>query len=190
MNRKICLILALVLALTLAGCGGKSEKANVETSVSQTEAAVTEPQKPARPGQTELEFWGEGMKYPAPATLHAGQGYSVYIPNEGWKLTQTQNEWGWDDTWVSDYNGAVEMKVAFYSGATEADLQTAVTPTPITQTENGYWLMERREADCEIIRLYPEEAGVYALFMRYPAEAAEGFGMQMQTIMDTFEVTQ
>lgn len=185
MNRKICLILAFGLALTLAGCGGKSETAKVET----TQTEVMETTAPARPEETELEFWGEGMKYPEPASLHAGQGYSMYIPNQGWKLSQTQTEWGWEDTWVSEYNEVVEMKVGFYAGASETDLQTAITPAPITQTEKGSWLMERRGENCEIIRLYPEETGVYALFMRYPSEAAEGFGMQMQTILDTFEVT-
>lgn len=79
--------------------------------------------------------------------------------------------------------------VTFYPGAKAEDFHTAITPAPITATEYGFWSMDRVGDECELVRLYPEAGGIYALFLRYPREAGEGFSVQMATIANTFEAT-
>lgn len=180
---KKAIAFSLLLCLLFTGCAAHEA---VETT------------NPGSLLETEMVFMVEGMEESCPATAHEGKGYTIYIPDEGWQLEQTGGDeiLGEDyfcDSWVSVHNADVLLEVVFHPGATENDIKTGISPAPIVPTENGFWLMEQRwetqgRSFAEIIRLYPAQSGVYTVKMEYPAEAAEGFGVRLPVIADTFEL--
>lgn len=133
-----------------------------------------------RPAHTELEFWPEGMLVKEPVTLYQAEGYSLYIPDEGWEAVG-------DGSWKI---GLSELEIAYYPDVTEETLRTAITPALLQKSDAGYWQMSESGPDgCLDARIYPAENGVYTLLARFPLEAAEGFGMRLDAIMNTFALT-
>lgn len=199
---KKFIALCILAALLLTGCGQRAPEtapATTQAAVVETEPAASAPTAPAetepavtsevsgRPLHAELEFYPEGMLELCPVTLYDGPGYSLYIPDGDYELTE-------EGHWVAALNNKVEIQVVFYPGVTEDDLRTAITPAPLIQGEDGVWFLSERDGDswdspCLDVWLYPAENGVYALFSRYFLEAAEGFGARIATVASTFELT-
>ena len=207
--KKLILILTLLLALT--GCGQKTspvvpdvpptapETAAPETAAPETTAPAVpaEDRNPTaaelgREEKKDLVFMVEGTEEAVPATLYIGQGYSIYIPDEGWRLEKDVDDGIPEDTWESTVNHDVELRVLHLGEKTLEQAQEWVTAE-----EDDYRLIEDKqgglggtdEEDREVmeVRFYPSGSQMYAVLYEYPMEAAEGFGARLSQITETFE---
>ncbi len=195
MKTRLCLM-ALLAALVLSGCGQTeptaADPAPTPPPVTEPEIpaeTAQEPEPPARPEATVLEMMVEGEMEEIPATLYAGEGYSLYIPAEGWTL-ETDRDNGVLAAWESEFNDEVELSVTAYPGCTVEEVRRLVRGAA-----DDYQLLEDKQgnlggndADGNYLdlRLYPAADGFFVLASQYPAEAAEGFGARLSVIADTF----
>lgn len=202
-------IWAVVLLCTLTGCGRKAETPSPapEKPVTEAPAAETPVETPpaedrnptaaelGREEKTDLMFLVEGMEEAVPATLYLGQGYSIYIPDEGWRLEKDTDDGIPEDTWESTVNGDVELTVSHYSGKTWAEARDAFVRDKdyvfedLMGGELGDPLTGMDEDGDYMSFMVAEGAdAVYVISWEYPAEAAEGFGARLGRIADTFEI--
>ena len=204
--RRLTVVLMGLLVLALSGCGQKTQTPPPAAETPAETPAGTTGETPAgdrnptaaelgREETTELAFTVEGETELIPVTLYIGQGYSIYIPSEGWRLEKWVDDGIPEDTWESIVNDDVELTVSHYAGKTtmEArdafvrdedyvfeDLMGGELGDPLTgMDEDGDYLsfMVAQGADA-----------VYVISWEYPAEAAEGFGARLGQIANTFRV--
>ena len=138
-------------------------------------------------------FTVEGMEEAVPATLYTGQGYFIYIPDEGWRLERDMDDSIPEDTWESTVNHDVELRVLHLGEKTLEEAKTWVTAA-----EDDYRLIEDKQGnlggtdqeDREMmeVRFHPSGSQMYAVLYEYPLEAAEGFGARLSQIAETFEL--
>ena len=204
--RRLSVVLMGLLVLALSGCGQKTQTPPPAAETPAETPAGTTGETPAgdrnptaaelgREETTELAFTVEGETELIPVTLYIGQGYSIYIPSEGWRLEKWVDDGIPEDTWESIVNDDVELTVSHYAEKTtmEArdafvrdedyvfeDLMGGELGDPLTgMDEDGDYLsfMVAQGADT-----------VYVISWEYPAEAAEGFGARLGQIANTFRV--
>ena len=122
---KRVILSAILLTLLLSGCGGTkttAEKAPAPESqppaAEQTAPAGADRNPTAaelgREDRAVLEVTVEGETEEVPAALFIGQGYSLYIPEEGWRYEKDLDDGVAEDTWESILNGEVELEVRQY----------------------------------------------------------------------------
>ena len=199
--KKCHLAIALLLALCLTGCGRQTAAPTTQTAPAPQEESSVETAADRNPTAAELgreermdmAFSVEGETEMVPATLYIGQGYSLYIPDEGWRLEQDMDDGIPEDTWESTVNHDVELQVLHLGEKTLEQAQEWVTAA-----EDDYRLIEDKqggmggtdEEDREMmeVRFYPSGTQMYAVLYEYPMEAAEGFGARLAQIAGTFEV--
>lgn len=141
-----------------------------------------------------LIFMKEGEVQEIPATLFSGEGYSIYIPDEGFNLSDSNDGMASDafercglEKWNSEINGQVSLWVNKYDG------------NLLEEIEEGLMVKGYREDGMEMVmaetglvyraRLIPSEAGCYGVFYCYPEEAEEGFGRDLSVIADSFAIS-
>ena len=122
---KRVILSGILLTLLLSGCGGTkttAEKAPAPESqppaAEQTAPAGADRNPTAaelgREDRAVLEVTVEGETEEVPAALFIGQGYSLYIPEEGWRYEKDLDDGVAEDTWESILNGEVELEVRQY----------------------------------------------------------------------------
>lgn len=205
--KKLFLCLLLTLSLTACGMsgasgtipGGQTEPAGTDATI-QTETAQTAQtsgdraptaEELGREATADLTFVLEGQEETEPAALYIGQGYSLYIPTEGWVRESFTENGVPADSWESAGNERAELRILHLGDRSLADSREW-----IVREFDRYMLSEDKRGD-----LYGEDAengmvldvrfyeggSVYAVLWAYPAEAAEGFGTRLSVIADTFE---
>lgn len=200
--KKMIFLLALLLALT--GCGQKPATPPPAAETPAAEAPAETPTLSAgdrnptaaelgREETTELAFTVEGETELVPVTLYIGQGYSIYIPSEGWRLEKWVDDGIPEDTWESIVNDDVELTVLHLGEKTLEEAQTWVKAK-----EDDYQLVEDKQGglggtdagDREMleVRFHPSGSSMYAVLYKYPMEAAEGFGIRLGQIANTFQL--
>lgn len=151
------------------------------------------PAVPLREPTTTLEYYLEGEPTQTQAALFSGEGYSLYIPVEGWLSTEAQLEGAPARLWCSEVNDAVCLSVIWLA---EQDIEQARqwvrTAAPgydlLEDARGGMGGMDAADQMLDAM-FYPTQDGVYVLVQQYPLEAAEGFGTRMSVFADTFELT-
>lgn len=175
------LMFCALAVLLLAGCGKREE--NTE-----------------RPEHTELEITVEGVSEQVPVALYIGEGYSIYIPEEGWEHEQDTEGHITEDSWESGDNDEVELRVLHYGvypdaslietkshfarecGYVFTDLLGGDLGDPLTGVdEDGDWL--------GFMAAEGQGGETYVVAWEYPAGTEEGFGSRLPQIANTFEVT-
>lgn len=176
----------VLLALALTGCGGK--KADMPAT------------KPDREETTMLEISVEGQPEQVPAALYIGEGYSIYIPQEGWWLETDTDDGVKEETWESMVNDEVELHVLRYEAYPDA---TAAATKADFVAKSGYVFEDLmggslgdpltgvdEEGDfLSFMAAEGQEGVTYVVAWEYPAQAAEGFGARLARIAGTFQVT-
>ena len=195
------MILTGLLLLALSGCG---QKAQTPPPAPETPVAETQTETPdgdrnptaaelGREEKTNLAFTVEGETELVPVTLYIGQGYSIYIPDEGWRLEKWVDDGIPEDVWESVINDDVELTVLHLGEKTLAEAQAWVKAE-----EDDYQLVEDKqgglggtdEKDREMleVRFHTSGSTMYAVLYKYPMEAAEGFGTRLGVMADTFQI--
>ncbi len=151
----------------------------------------TQPLTAAELGRDEhstIAMMVEGETEKVPATLYIGQGYSIYIPDEGW------TKFSEDDTWRADANERVHIQVL---GKTMTSLEDARAQIFHDHSSSHF---EQYGEDLLIghsdmlgetvsVKLIAGQKNVYYFIWRtYPDEAAEEFDAQLAAIAGTLEV--
>ena len=156
-----------------------------------TRAAIQEAvvyQEPATQ-QKKLSFYLEGMEEKAMATLYAGDGYSLYIFDEDWVYFLDEGQ----PVWESRLNPDVKLGVIHLKGMTSSAAQQWVRQRfegfNLTEDKQGGLGGTNAEGILADVRLIPSGDDVYALCCVYPMEAAEGFGVRLAVMADTFALT-
>lgn len=206
---KRTVVYTLLLMLALSGCGQQKETALPDTGntlpqeeqTQQSASAAVNDRSPAaaelgRPEKTDLEFVVEGETEYLPAALYIGQGYSMYIPDTGWRLETDMDDGIPEDTWESTLNDDVELTVSHYSGVSEHEARTRFAADQdgyiFEDLMGGGWgdPLMGMEADGDRVAFMSTEGNgtVYVVSWKYPAEAAEGFGVRLTQIAETFEL--
>ena len=193
-------ILILTLLLALSGCGQTDSPAAPETAAPSTVPETAAPagdrnptaEELGRADKKDLTIMVEGTEEAVPATLYIGQGYSIYIPDEDWRLEKDVDDGIPEEKWESTVNDDVELRVLHLGEKTLEEAKAWVTAE-----ENDYRLIEDKqgglggtdEKDREMleVRFYPSGSQMYAVLYEYPMEAAEGFGARLGQIAESFE---
>ena len=193
-------ILILTLLLALSGCGQTDSPAAPETAAPSTVPETAAPagdrnptaEELGRADKKDLTIMVEGTEEAVPATLYIGQGYSIYIPDEGWRLEKDMEDGVPEEEWESTVNGDVELRVLHLGEKTLEQAQEWVTAE-----EDNYRLIEDKQGglggtdaeDREVleVRFHPAGTQMCAVAYQYPVEASEGFGARLSQIADTFE---
>ena len=202
--RRLSVVLMGLLVLALSGCGQKAQTPPPAAETPAETPAGTTGETPAgdrnptaaelgREETTELAFTVEGETALIPVTLYIGQGYSIYIPSEGWRLEKWVDDGIPEDVWESVINDDVELTVLHLGEKTLAEAQAWVKAE-----EDDYQLVEDKqgglggtdEKDREMleVRFHTSGSTMYAVLYKYPMEAAEGFGTRLGVMADTFQV--
>lgn len=207
---KRMILAGVLLALLLSGCGGtKTTAEKVPAAESQTPAA--EQTAPAgadrnptaaelgREDRTVLEMTVEGETEEVPAVLFIGQGYSLYIPEEGWRHEKDLDDGTAEDTWESTLNGEAELEVRQYPVYPDCTLEAVKAAF----VEDRDYVFEDLmggslgdpltgvDEDGDFLSFMAAEGAdgtVYVISWEYPAEAAEGFGTRLAQIANTFQL--
>lgn len=124
-----------------------------------------------------------------PATLYVGDGFSIYIPDDGWQIYDEALEAPYQMEAV--YESALHVDVARYVDQTSADVVTLLQSEGYTYNEiTGK--MQKFEGDLENqmlleARVYGYGNDVWVIYSRY--FAAVEWGSRLDAIADTFAVT-
>lgn len=177
MNRTMTLAAVLCLALTVSACGqaapaGASASASTSEPAASTDPVASETQREPAPEtgretKTTLIMELEGQTEEVPATLYQAEGYSIYIPDEGWVKTTGELPKGACDQWVAEANPDVTLTIC---SEDETDRKWSASQARV-----------RVEQD--------DPAHDWYLYQAFPAEAAEGFGARLNAICATFSIS-
>ena len=130
-----------------------------------------------------LVYYLEGNEVQTPATLYQGDGWSLYLPDDGWQRD------GDAARWHLAGNDAISLEVRALGTLDMAEAREQVRAAetiPLVESRQGDFLGDSGESVL-IVRFFPGAADTYAVFSRYPAEASEGGGVLLQVIADTFQ---
>ena len=100
------LMVVLMMVLMLSACGQASGIAEDQQLPTAEELGL--------PETMDLEFVAGEQVQATPATLHIGKGYSIYVPDTGWKLEQDTEDGVLEDIWESTQDEDVEFAVSHY----------------------------------------------------------------------------
>lgn len=148
----------------------------------------------AAPEKATLMVSKEGELQTVPATLFVGDGYSIYIPDEGWKLSdQEDGTASYDfikyglDKWASELNEQVLLWVNKYDGTSVEEVREELAAKGY-QTDGTE--MAAGEAGLSYhVKLIESETGCYGVFYCCPEEAEEGWGRDLSAVADSFAIS-
>lgn len=130
---------------------------------------------------TLITFMVEGIEEVVPATIFEGLHYTLSIPTEGWEMIASE-------CWASDANGDAQFWVTDYAGEDIDSVCKKLLDTGYEASEFDPYSLSREDEEglVHFVRLFTENDETIGIFYCYPAEAAEGFGVRIPTIIDTF----
>lgn len=179
---------------TLVGCSvsgpdTKSMPAETEKEEVQAEPAPAEP-TPAAPSSAESEgsentttliFTKEGEPEEKQATLAAGDGYFIFLPDGEWQQSDT-------DTWTATANDQVLLRIEHYADQTIESADQKLMDDGYVISEDG---QRQKQEEDQICHVQWKDFGndLWGVFYCYPADAEEGWGRELPVIADTFALS-
>lgn len=183
---------------------GEAALSGTTASASSNEAASTEdslslPQVTAellgRDAYSSLTYYPEGQETVLPARLFIGQGYSLYIPERNWEHTTVSYHYDTADRWTYAYNPEITLtivRVATADGQPPYEyVMQANTGFRFTIDADGNLITDYEEVGPETGMKYAQfiaagDSVYYVLLSEYPVEAAEGAGVLLNAVTDSF----
>lgn len=199
-------LLALILLWSLTACGaagapaGSAGQPSAAVSADASTGATAPADAPeegetaaAQPGRAErgtIDMTVEGQTEQVAATLYIAEGYSLYIPDEGWEKDTEKAQW------KSANNDLVLFGVLDYPGSTPEEGRKEILRQwgdyygfRDMAADNTFFGYNGKEGGTMNVRMVGYDGGVFALWNSYPDAAEEGFWPRMTAILDTFEAT-
>ncbi len=178
--------------------GGTADKGDEQPAVSDINGENdVSPQDTASDAASEkavLMVNKEGELQTVPATLFVGDGYSIYIPDEGWRLFGPEDgtasydftKYGLDK-WGSELNDQVLLWINKYDGSSVEEVREGLAVKGY-QTDGTE--MTAGEAGLSYhVKLIESEAGCYGVFYCCPEEAEEGWGRDLSAVAESFAIS-
>lgn len=190
---------------TLAGCSmtkenaenvsGQSESENIlsvedstaDNNISENVAVPESSEEEVeKADKTVLKVMREGEMDEIPATLFAGEGYSIYLTDGDWQQHAP-------DTWTGAFegqivlNGQVQLWIAHYEDKAADQVKEELKNDGYT-SEN-YDMTKLEDEVIYKVRLNEFENDVWGVFYCYPIETEGGWGALLPLIVDTFTVS-
>lgn len=201
---KKILFCALFVGLSLSACARQEEPApplreDAAESLAQTEQLLEDAS--ARPKKSEIRVTVQSKTEILPVELYVGQGYSIYITEEGWRLDRDREEGGiLEDTWESTRHGDdAELKVSMYPNVTVEDAKSrfaAQADDYVFDADlTGDWgdpMRGRDEEDREMLHfmVVDRQGDAYVISWHYDDAVADLYGAQLRQMADTFLPTE
>ena len=146
----------------------------------------------------------EGETEEIPATLFVGEGYSIYLTDDGWQphdLADSRWQPQFPNVWISMVDmdgqvvldgkvmldGKVQLWIAHFKDKTVNQVQAELAGDGY-RVENSDMIKQEDELICKV-KLNEFEKDVWGVFYCFPTEAEEGCGAVLPVIADTFAVT-
>ncbi len=131
----------------------------------------------------------EGMLEEMPATLYVGDGFSIYIPDDGWQIYDKAPE---SPNLISAvYSSDIRVGVARYTDKTLTDVAAELTAEGYSYDEDSGKLQKfEGEGEGQLLleaRVYGQDNDVWVVSTGFPA--AYEWGSRLDAIADTFAIT-
>lgn len=178
--------------------GGTADKGNEQPAVSdikgENDVLPEDTSSDAAPEKVTIMVSKEGELQTVPATLFVGDGYSIYIPDEGWRLFDPEDgtasydftKYGLDK-WGSELNDQVLLWINKYDGSSVEEVREGLAVKGY-QTDGTE--MTAGEAGLSYhVKLMESEAGCYGVFYCCPEEAEEGWGRDLSAVAESFAIS-
>ena len=153
--------------------------------------AVGTDETDAREERTVLQYMTEGNLEETPATLYAGEGFSLYIPDEDWQI--------YDENPVEpEKMSAVYLPSEGQIGLWVESYETGASDTQSALLAEGYapaeeeGRLQRQDGDVLTeVRIFGTENASWTVCSRRPAtaEGTEGAAVRLEAIAETFALT-
>lgn len=171
-------------------------------ATSQNDNEKVTPELLMREASDDLAFWVDGAEFAVSADLFIGDGYSLYIPKEGWVHEvidyhgTTADRWAYADQTLEEFDRNNMPEVTdretlrkFYDSQYPTRLTVLFRPGMDDQTIRD-WVMEVNPdwdmtqnargalfADTATVEFFRTETGVFVCIMETPAFAEGGLGI-------------
>lgn len=171
-------------------------------ATSQNDNEKVTPELLMREASDDLAFWVDGAEFAVSADLFIGDGYSLYIPKEGWVHEvidyhgTTADRWAYADQTLEEFGRNNMPEVTdretlrkFYDSQYPTRLTVLFRPGMDDQTIRD-WVMEVNPdwdmtqnargalfADTATVEFFRTETGVFVCIMETPAFAEGGLGI-------------
>lgn len=178
--------------------GGTADKGDEQPAVSdikgENDVLPEDTSSDAAPEKVTIMVSKEGELQTVPATLFVGDGYSIYIPDEGWRLFGPEDgtasydftKYGLDK-WGSELNDQVLLWINKYDGSSVEEVREGLAVKGY-QTDGTE--MTAGEAGLSYhVKLMESEAGCYGVFYCCPEEAEEGWGRDLSAVAESFAIS-
>ena len=183
MKKTLVLIAAMTLLLTACarqtgqGSASYAGESGGESSASGEKAdSFGTPESLGREETASLSASVEGLTEEMPSTLFIGDGFSLYVPDEGWEKTLVS---GWRSTDHPD----VEIRVETYTGKSKEEVADSISGYAFSPLEDGETRSSGEDGQCLYLRILEGPGDrVYAVVGEYPEEVEEGFGARLEAI--------
>ncbi len=204
-SRLICTIVLTISIGTMAGCSITKEDAEDVSGQSESENIMSVEDSPADNGILEnttapesseekvekedkivLKILREGEMDEMPATLFAGEGYSIYLTDGDWQQ-HAPDAWSGAFDGQIVLNGQVQLWIVHYEDKTADQVKEELESDGYT-SENTDMTKQENEVIYKV-RLNEFENDVWGVNYCYPIEAEEGWGVLLPLIVDTFAVS-
>ncbi len=174
----------LLTAASVAGCGNTGGNSSPNQSNPQS----------GRAEKVNLTVSSNGEREPVAATLYQGEGYSIYIPDSGFRYERDFDDGAREELWESITNDDAKVKVSLYKNTTEDAARSAflrenddyifedLTGEPLVGTES--------DGDELWFSVVPRGADAYVVSWKYPKRAKESLGTVLAEIAGTFKINE
>ncbi len=130
---------------------------------------------------TILTFLKEGEEEQKQATLVTGNGYSIYLPDDEWQLSDS-------GIWTAEVNAQIRLWIVHFKGESLDSIDRELA-------DNGYATVQGNNKRKQLgdmiynVGLKEFENDVWGIFYCYPTDSEEGWGRELPVIADTFALS-
>ena len=135
----------------------------------------------AMPYAKTISYYLEGQEQSETFTRYRGNGWYLYLP-QGWEKDADADLW----RYAANRDISLEVRAVSASDLAEAQAKIRDAETiPLVESKQGDLLGDDGKMVLQV-SFHEGGYGTFAVLCRYPLEAAEGGGVRLQVIADTF----